>query len=149
LESWRRVFREGLEPVVSTPGLLALRQALLTDDPRLIQGATTTPPPLRCVEFWPVEAACMTAYCFWQGDGLEIVAEVEEAFARAAFEMDKCLGEPAGCRHLLNWYDSTPRSEMIASLLPEVERALAMREKRHAEEVYGGGDGRPPPPAGG
>jgi hypothetical protein len=44
LESWRRVFREGLEPVVSTPGLLALRQALLTDDPRLIQGATTTRP---------------------------------------------------------------------------------------------------------
>jgi hypothetical protein len=50
VESWRRVFREGLEPVVSTPGLLALRQALLTDDPRLIQGATTTPPPLMCVQ---------------------------------------------------------------------------------------------------
>lgn len=128
MENWRRVFREGFEPVVSTAGLLALRQALLVDDPRLIQGATTTPPPLRCVENWPVEAACMTAFPFWQGDGLETVAEVEEAFARTAFEIDQRLGEPAGCRHLLNAYDEWPRTEMIANLLPEVERALAIRE---------------------
>jgi hypothetical protein len=129
VESWRRVFREGFEPVVSTAGLLALRQALLTNDPRLIQGATTTPPPLRCVELWPVEAACMTAFPFWQGDGLETVAEVEEAFARAAFEMDKRLGEPAGCRWLLTWFDETPRADMIRELLPEVESALERRRE--------------------
>jgi hypothetical protein len=140
VESWRRVFREGLEPVVSTAGLRALRQALLTDDSRLIQGATTTPPPLRCVENWPVEAACMTAYCFWKGDGLETVAEVEEAFARAAFEIDKHLGEPAGCRHLFNWFDSTPRAEMIANLLPEVEKALAVRERLEWPKAGGKGE---------
>jgi hypothetical protein len=129
MESWRRVFREGFEPVVSTPGLLALHQALLTDDPRLIQGATTTPPPLICVQDWPVEAACMTAYCFWQGDGLETVAEVEEAFARACFEMDQRLGEPAGCRWILGWFDETPRADMIREWLPEVESALERRRE--------------------
>jgi hypothetical protein len=143
VESWRRVFREGLEPVVSTPGLLALRQALLTDDPRLIQGATTTPPPLMCVQDWPVEAACMTAYCFWQGDGLETVAEVEEAFARACYEMDARLGEPAGCRWLLNAYDEWPREEMRRLLRYEVERALAIREGKDFPEEYPGEDERP------
>jgi hypothetical protein len=79
----------------------------------------------------------MTAFPFWQGDGLETVAEVEEAFARACFEMDTRLGEPAGCRFLLNQYDEWPRAEMIANLLPEVERALALRENQElaAEEV--------------
>jgi hypothetical protein len=137
MESWRLVFRKGLEPVVSTAGLKALRQALLVDDRRLIQGATTVPPPLMCVSNWPVEAACLTAFPFWQGDGLETVAEVEEAFARACFEMDTRLGEPAACRFLLNTYDEWAREEMIANLLPEVERALAVREDREqlAEEV--------------
>src|SRR4051794_29041840 len=111
MESWRHVFREGLEPVVSTPGLRALHQALLTDDRRLIQGATTTPPPLRCLQDCAVEGACMTAFPFWQGDGLKTVAETEEAFAEACYEMDARLGEPAACRHLLNAYDSWPRAE--------------------------------------
>ena len=39
MESWRKVWREGLEPLLSTPSLEALQQALTTDDPRLLQGA--------------------------------------------------------------------------------------------------------------
>ena len=34
------------------------------------------------------------------------------------------LGEPAGCRWLLNWVDDTPREEMRGKLLGEVERSL-------------------------
>ncbi len=48
----------------------------VSDDPRLTQGSTTTP-PLMCVQDWPVEAACVLGFCGWQGDGLETVAEVE------------------------------------------------------------------------
>jgi hypothetical protein len=132
MESWRKVWREGVAPLLSTASLEALRQALSTDDARLIQGATTTPPPLQCVQDWPVEAACALGFCGWQGDGLETVAEVEEFFARMCFEIDQRLGEPAACRWFLNWFDETPRDEMREQLLAEVQRALGQR--RSADE---------------
>jgi hypothetical protein len=132
MESWRKVWREGVEPLLSTEGLDALRRALVQDDARLLQGSTTTPPPLLCVQDWPVEAACALGYCGWQGDGLETVGEVEEFFARMCFAIDQRLGEPAGCRWFLNWFDETPRDEMRRLLLGEVMHALT--ERRLAEE---------------
>lgn len=127
MESWRNVWRKGLAPLLSTDSLDALRSALINDDPRLMQGATCSPPPLQCVQDWPVEGACALGYCGWQGDGLETVAEVEEFFARMCFEMDQLLGEPAACRWFLNWFDETPRDDMRRELLVEVQRSLAQR----------------------
>lgn len=127
MESWKRVFREGVAPLLSESGLRALKTALETDDPRLIQAATTCPPPLQCVQNWPVEAACAMGYCGWVGDGLKTVAEVEEFFARMCFEIDQRLGEPVGCRWFLNWFDETPRAQMRAELLPEVTKTLKER----------------------
>jgi hypothetical protein len=128
MESWRKVWREGLCPSLSTPGLEALRTALVEDDPRLLQGATTTPPPLQCVQDWPVEAACAVTYTGWQGDGLETVGEAEEFFAKTCYSCDNAVGEPAACRHFLNFFDETPRDGMRRLLLPEVEREIARRK---------------------
>jgi hypothetical protein len=127
MESWQKVWREGLAPQISTAGLESLREALVLDDPRLLQGATTSPPPLPCVQEWPVEGACGLGYCGWQGDELESVAEVEEYFAQKCFEADQILGEPAACRWFLNWFDETPRGQMRRLLLAEVNRSLAQR----------------------
>lgn len=127
MESWRKVWRDGMAPQLSIAALGALQKALQNDDPRLLQGATTSPPPLECVRDWPVEAACVLGYCGWQGEGLETVAEVEEFFARACFETDNRLGEPAACRWFLNWFDDTPRDEVRRELLAEVTRTLARR----------------------
>lgn len=127
MESWRKVWREGLAPLLPTKGLEALARALTDDDPRLLQGATTTPPPLQCVQDWPVEAACGVGFCGWQGQELESVAEVEEFFAGVCFEVDQRLGEPAACRWFLNWFDETPREEMRRQLLGEVSRTLSQR----------------------
>jgi hypothetical protein len=127
MESWRLVWRDGFAPILTTTGLEALRDALLLDDPRLTQGSTTTPPPLMCVQDWPVEAACALGYCGWQGEGLLTVGEVEEFFAKSCYEADHRLGEPAACRHFLNWFDDSPREEMRRDLLAEVELALAVR----------------------
>ena len=129
MESWRTVWRDGFAPTLSLKGLEALRDALLADDPRLTQGSTTTPPPLMCVQDWPVEAACALGYCGWQGDKLQTVGQVEEYFARCCFEADTRLGEAAACRWFLNWFDDTPRAEMRRELLTEVERAIAERTK--------------------
>lgn len=127
MESWRKVWRDGFAPVLSIPGLKSLQEALRRDDPRLIQGSTTTPPPLMCVRDWPVEAACAVGFCGWQGERLEAVGEVEEFFARICFEADQRLGEPAACRWFLNWFDDTPREVVRRELLAEVEQTLAAR----------------------
>lgn len=127
MESWRLVWRDGFVPTLSTAGLEALRDALVHDIPQLTQGSTTTPPPLMCVSDWPVEGACALGVCGWRGDNLETVGEVEEFFARACYEADLRLGEPAACRWFLNWFDDTPREEMRSELLREVELALSAR----------------------
>lgn len=132
MESWRSVWRKGVDPCLKTEQLECLRDALQRDDERLLQGATTTPPPLQCVQDWPVEAACAFGYCGWQGDGLETVAEVEEFFAKMCFKVDQAMGEPAACRWFLNWFDETPRPAMIAALLPEVQRSIAARLEKEA-----------------
>ena len=127
MESWRTVWREGFAPHLPTVGLEALRDALASDDHRLVQGATTTPPPLMCVQDWPVEAACALGFCGWQGENLETVGGVEEFFAKSCYEADLRLDEPAACRHFLNWFDDAPRDEMRRELLAEVELTLAER----------------------
>ncbi len=127
MESWRKVWRDGLAPVLSMAGLKALRKALAKDDGRLTQGSTTTPPPLQCVLDWPCEGACVVGYAGWQGDGLETVGEVEEYFARCCFEADNRLGEPAAVRYFLNWFDDAPRDDARRLLLAEVDRSLAER----------------------
>jgi hypothetical protein len=128
MEIWRKVWRDAAAPLLSVPALEALRAAVLADDPALLQGATTTPPPLQCVQDCPVEAACALAYAGWKGDGLGTVGEAEEFFARICFEIDQRLGEPAGCRWFLNWFDERPRKEMLREFLPELDRELARRE---------------------
>lgn len=146
MESWRQVWRDGVVPLLSTAGLLALREALASDDRRLAQGRTTSPPPMQCTAEWPVEAACPLAYACAAGlggfayevapdgtmvlpwrPGAATVAQVEEAFAWVCSACDQALNEPAGCRWFLNAVDEWPRPEMIRNLLPEVELALSQR----------------------
>jgi hypothetical protein len=127
MESWKKVWREGLVPLLSTPGLEALRQALVRDDARLIQHATSSPPPLAIIHEEAVEGACALGYCGWHGDGLETVGEVEAYFVRTCLAADEALGEPCSCRRFLNWFDETPRAEMRRLLLPEVTGALNRR----------------------
>lgn len=127
MESWRLIWRQGFASAISTSGLTALAEALRTDDKQLVQGSTTTPPPLMCVQDWPVEAACCLGFCGWKGEGLATISEVAEYHARLCFECDQRLNEPAACRWFLNWFDDTPRPEMLRDLLAEVELVLASR----------------------
>jgi hypothetical protein len=133
--AWQRCWRDGIAPQLSMAGLHGLKRALESNDPRLLQSATTSPPPLQCVMEWPVEGCC--ALCFGLLDGQEpgslTVAQLEEKFAAACWNADVALGEPAACRYLLNYIDETPREQMIAELLREVERELAQRQSGATE----------------
>lgn len=133
METWRMVWQKGVHPLLTIPQLEALRKALVEDDPRLLQGRTTEPPPLMCEAKNPVECACPLAYAGWQGDGLDSVAKVESFFAARCWEADQKLGEPGAVRWLLNWIDDTPRDEMRRELLIEVQRSLS--EKLGATEA--------------
>lgn len=146
MESWEKVWQVAA-PMLPTRGLERLLLALRDDDPRLIQQATTSPPPLACVQDWPCEGACLLGYpfAFEDGDaGAEVAAsfasnvtkvypstktvgEVELQFARMCFDIDTALGEPAAVRYLLNWFDETPRDEMRQKMLPLVEAELNRR----------------------
>lgn len=130
--SWLHVWRVGFAPQFSTAGLEALARALETDDERLLQGGTTSPPPLLCVQDWPVASACPVAFTGWQGDGLQTIGEVSEYFGRVCFECDALIGEPAGCRFFLNWFDESPREEVRQALLAEVRQELARRKELQA-----------------
>jgi hypothetical protein len=129
MENWRKVWRDGLGVRMSSTGLEALRLALLHDDARLIQKASTCPPPVETFVGEKVEAACAIGFCGWMGEGLKTVAEVDAFFGAACLAADESLGQPAACRFFLNWFDETPRSEMRRLLLPEVNRLLNQEQR--------------------
>lgn len=107
---WRHSFSHFIR-LMGPEGREALLAGLESDDSRLIQGATTMPPPMMCVQDWDVEAADFIAYAGWIGHGRGTVGEAEEYFARLCFNVDQAMGEPAGCRWAINWWDETPRGE--------------------------------------
>jgi hypothetical protein len=128
-DSWRNVWQKGIAPQLSLNALKALRQALRDNDPKLIQGATMSPPPLACVEDWPVEAACGISFGPWRGDGIQNVGELEAVFAELCCYCDQAMGEPGACRWFIGWYDDAPRDVMRQALLPAVEQAVEARER--------------------
>ncbi len=87
METWQKVWRQAVVPLVSTVALEALKRALLADSPDLIQGATTSPPPLEICLGWPVEACCPLTFLARQGQTLGTVREAEDAFARLGYEI--------------------------------------------------------------
>jgi len=111
-----------------TEGLEALKKALIDDDPRLMQGKTTDPPPLNCVAHWDCEGACALGFMGWHGKGLQRVGQVEEFFAESCFQADRAIGVAAACRWFLNWFDDTPREEMRRELAAEIDIELARRQ---------------------
>jgi hypothetical protein len=128
IEKWRDTFRRGIAPTLSDAALEALRVGLLEDDPRVLQGCSTRPPPLTACWSIPCEAACPIGYAGWQGEGIETVGGVEEFLRGVLAESDRLTGERGSARHLLNWVDCSPRDvvrrEMLAEIRREQERRL-------------------------
>lgn len=134
MTSYETVFKRGFAPGLSDAQLESLRSALAADDPRVIQGATTTPPPLRAVQDWPVQATCPITWTGWQGGqnpDCTTVGAAEEHFARLCFEADRRLGEEAACRWYLNAVDDLPRDEIWAETIRMIDDVL--RDRRRAE----------------
>src|SRR5258706_9396745 len=125
MNSWQRCWRLGLVPLLTPAGLAALRAALESDDPRLVQGATTEPLPIALFADAAVEGACAVGFSLWQGCGLDRVGALHLAFRRLCATADDLLDEPLGTVAFLNWFDETPRGEMRRELLAEIDRLRA------------------------
>ena len=127
MEIWRKVWRTGIVPQLADTGLVALRKALMTDDPRLVQGSTCLPPALEAIGEEAVEGACAIGFCGWHGEGHAEVGSLEAFFERVCSIADSTLDDPGANRLFVDWFDSTPRSVMRAELLNEVHRELRCR----------------------
>lgn len=132
LTAWQRAWRVGVAPQLSTAGLRSLKVALERDDPQLITGATTSPPPLACMENLPVDGCYPLCWALLDGRKPQEVSvgPLEERFFAACCQADRLLGEPAAARYFLNQVDAWGRQQLIQNLIPEIERTLAEREQQ-------------------
>lgn len=138
MESWRKVWRTGIVPLLTKDDLIVLRDALRTDDQRLLQRKTTVPPPFMGTAKQPITAACALGFCGWAQiqkaydedtslpkRRLATVEEVDDFFGRMCGAIDERMGMSNDDHgDFLNAYDGWTREEMINNLLPEVETAL-------------------------
>ena len=119
METWRRVFRESVAPLLTNAQLSALLDALVRDDPRLVQGHTTSPPAvlgdLRC------ERACFL--------GFPALAEGKTVGEVAKFFDDLCDGineeDIMRSWYFLTWFDETPREIVRREMAAEIREVLA------------------------
>jgi hypothetical protein len=102
--------------------LEALRQALVYEDKRLLRGDTLIPLGGWDMPKALVSSCCPVAWCGWQGEGLHMVYEIQDFFARICHEADKLLGEEAACGYFTAAWDANEISR--DELLSEVELAL-------------------------
>lgn len=122
------MWRQGFAKVLPTKGLQGLLTALESNDVRLHQGLTTSPPPLLCAQDWPCEGADAIGFVGWAEQDMDAtVGEVEEFFAKVCFDSDQLTGGPADCRYVLNFWDDTPRGEARRELAHEVKLVLLAR----------------------
>lgn len=133
-----RAWRNGFAPLLPTPGLERLAEALKNAPVReatgtpfgpLVQGVTVFP---YASDFFtsghgkPVEACCAVTFTGWQSHEWT-VKEASDYFANVCEQADKALGE-GGCRYFLNWFDDTPFEKVRAELGSEIERELRLRQ---------------------
>lgn len=132
IEAWRKVWRDGILPAVMERvgrfrrdvGLLALANALRTDDSRLLQGATTSPPPLAAVADWMCEGCDPVVLMHTAANGGKIEATMvglaEKVFAITMARADELLGGDRLSAAFSNWWDDTPRHVARGALLAEI-----------------------------
>lgn len=143
MQRWRDAWQRGIGCHLSTAGLYALREALVSDDPRLVQGHTTVPkaPGVRRSPDGQIGRAkgprptgcCAIGLAGWLGDGLNSVGEVYRHFEATCDETDEDECESGFAYHFVDWFDHTPRDVMRRELLVEVERSLRMRLSGNAD----------------
>lgn len=122
-----RAWRQGMVPQLVDTGLLALREALIANDPALLRGSTVTPWAVADLANAPCEGVCPLAFALWRGLGLVTSGSVSAAWSRI---MDECHNAGLLPWIFVGWWDDTPAQEARNILLGLVVEALAARGLR-------------------
>jgi hypothetical protein len=135
--TWQECFR-AWAPHAPLPGLVALAEALRSDDPALVQEHTAVPRPSWAAEDAasipppgdiPCKGACAIGYVGWRGEALGSILDVEDWFNEACKLIDSTTRESCACRHLIRFWDDTERNQARRQLLPVVEEAIRARSQ--------------------
>lgn len=144
MENWRRVWRNGFAKVISTKGLIALRDVIQNDDQRLCRGTTAIPAylgvkldPIEFDDAIPpkstrdpgalVEYACAVGVCGWLGEGKQTVGELAKYFVDICNRVDGIVHNANASAFFTNWFDYTPSQIANRELLHEVNLELSTR----------------------
>lgn len=119
LAPWVTVWREGIAPFLPREGLIALREALRSDDPQLVQhrkklNAFSLVPP-NIVEAEPF------GFCLWKIGSAKTHDDV--AFHRIGLN-GWAINNKIDLNLFGEWWKNTPRAECFRLLLAEVERIV-------------------------
>jgi len=137
---WRLAWRYGFSDLLPRTGLIALKEAIISDDRRLIQGSSTLPLRIFKRPKLPIVGACAVSFCLWQANEFSLVGEVWSSLDRLKREVKARIADaatnsdnPFGLRFVsdlsfLSWYNDTSRANMRVELLPEVELAIDRSE---------------------
>lgn len=126
IEPWQKVWRASCD-YLPLAGLEALREAILADSKELIQKSTVQ--PCKQIFWFPIAGACPWGYCQWKGRGLKSPGQVENAFCNICDEIADRFLDTYAYASFTHFVDSTPRAEMLAKLLPEVELAIERKQE--------------------
>lgn len=140
MESWRKVWREGIAPQLSTKALEELRYGLEKDSDFLLQGACSKPPMLECNYDKECEGGCAMVYGAWMAGEVKTVGQADEYFHNIVASQLMSDGCDNCVRDFLNWFDDTPRDEMRREMIREVDNELIIRnhkvKEKQKEKVY-------------
>jgi hypothetical protein len=129
VEAWRKIWREGVVPQLSTEGLQSLLDALRRDDCRIITGSTTIPPAFSAASNLPIEQCDPVIFAMLDGHSPYscTVGLMDEAFARLAIRCSELCGFPRAIGTFLCWVDEQDRETWRMELMREVNLALVAR----------------------
>lgn len=110
--------------LVSRPTVESLREALASDDLRLIQRESVRPGSHDAGEL-DCEGACLIGFLGWREAGAVRVWQVDRQFYRLCNDLLRASPTWLPAFPLVTYWDDTPRDEAFAAVLAEVEAYLA------------------------
>jgi hypothetical protein len=128
----RHAFTYGFAPQFTEATLIALRDALVSDDPRLMQGRTTEPEPVLMHHGLKIECACAIGFCAWVQNQSVTVGEVLIGYGDMLDQADRNLGRMCAYSPFLHAFDDTPREIVFPAMAELVNEILSERQQQVA-----------------
>ena len=130
--TWKEVWHRGIAPSLTIDGLSALKEALETNDKRLVQSSTVS----YITSTGEITGGCAIGYCGWQGQHIENQENMKSYFQAVCTACEDVGFEPS---IFIRFFDYGSREAVFRELLVEVQVSIADRleqmQATHNKEV--------------